>query len=213
MGFYSCCHAKVNISPRAKKEENLGQKDSRQAPRLLARPPSHGQGKEKGLVLPIISSSDITCSESPARGSHRIAGDKKRSRSLCEPQSPLGMLIQPPAVTRSSPAPCTQGSRLKSPRPPRGWFGKTQSTSRKPIVSGLISKCFHSGGGKHSPHLLIMFFFPVIFPFFSLLFFHFLQTSFIILLIFSPFYIIHLSLLVLGVGSANCCNFPKLHQL
>lgn len=123
------------------------------------------------------------------------------------------MLIQPPAVTRSSPATCTQGSRLKSPRPPRGWFGKTQNTSRKPIMSGLISKCFHSGGGKHSPHLLITSFFPVISPFFSLLFFHFLQMSFIILLIFSPFYIIHLSLLVLGVGSANCCNFPKLHQL
>lgn len=80
-------------------------------------------------------------------------------------------------------------------------------------MSGLISKCFHSGGGKHSPHLLITFFSPVISPFFSLLFFHFLQTSFITLLIFSPFYIIHLSLLVLGVGSANCCNFPKLHQL
>lgn len=116
-------------------------------------------------------------------------------------------------MTPSSPAVRTQGSKLKSPRSARGWFGKTQSTFRKSIMSGVISKCFHYGGGKPSPHLPRMSFFPVISPSFSLILFHFLQTSFVTFLILSPLHIIYLSLLVLGVGSANCCNFPKLHQL
>lgn len=122
------------------------------------------------------------------------------------------MLIHPPVVTPSSSAACTQGSELKSPQLARGWFGKARNTFRKSIMSGVTSKCFHYGGGKHSPHLPTVSFFPVISPSLSLIFFHFLQTSFISFLIFSPFHIIYLSLLVLGVGSANCWNFPKLHQ-
>lgn len=121
MGFSSCCHAKVSISiSRRKKEENLGQKDSRQAPRLLDGPPSCGHGKEEGVVFPIIPSSHITCSESSAHGSPHIAGDKERSQRLTKPQSLLGMLIQPPAMTPSSPATCTQGRELKSPRLAKG---------------------------------------------------------------------------------------------
>lgn len=122
------------------------------------------------------------------------------------------MLIQPPAMTPSGPATCTQGRELESPCLAKGWFGKAPRTFRKSMMAGVISKCFRYRGGKHSPHLPRMSFFPVIFPFFSLIFFHFLQTSSITFLIFSPFHIIYLSLLVLGVGSANCCNFPKLHQ-
>lgn len=88
MGVFSCRHAKMNISgSKSKKEENLGQKDSRQAPRLLAGPPSCGQGKEKGVVFPIIPSSDITCSESAAQDSHHIAEDKKRSQRLSKPRA------------------------------------------------------------------------------------------------------------------------------
>lgn len=52
-------------------------------------------------------------------------------------------------------------------------------------------KCFEYGGGKHFPHLPIMSLFPVISPFFSLLFFHFLLPSCIKFLIFRPFYFIY----------------------
>lgn len=53
MGFFSCCHAKVNISAsKSKKEENLGQKDSRHlSPGSLLDLQAVARGKKRELYF------------------------------------------------------------------------------------------------------------------------------------------------------------------
>lgn len=223
MGFYSCCHAKVNISgSKSKKKENLGQKDSRQAPRLPARSPRHGQGKEKGPALPIISSSYITCQESSAHGSHHTAGGMKRSLRLSKNVSLLRMLIQPYAVTPISPATAHSRNRTEIQMAGKVLVQKKAEYLQNIHNAKCYFKCFESGGGKHFPHFPIMTF-PTISPFFSLLFFHLLLPSCLKFLIFRIFYFIYpfpltpplalfcWSALLLSVTSQNFTGYGKSH--
>lgn len=110
-----------------------------------------------------------------------------------------------PASCHDPEQPCYvhSGQHTEIPTASKGLLWENAEYLQKIHHVRSSAKMLALGRGKHSPQLPTMSSSPGISPFFSLILFHFSH------------YILNIqpiSLLVLGIGSANCCNFPKLHH-